>query len=64
MIMNTLATFKIAGPALPRFKSPWTQGWKYLIQLLFTPVYFTFLTILAFMGVKPTWKGKILGVHD
>jgi cellulose synthase/poly-beta-1,6-N-acetylglucosamine synthase-like glycosyltransferase len=64
MIMNTLAAFKIAGPALPRFKYPWVQGWKYLIQLLFTPAYFTFLTILAFVGVKPTWKGEKLGVKE
>lgn len=64
MTMNTLATFKIAGPALPRFKSPCTQGWKYLVQLFFTPAYFTFLTILAFAGVKPTWKGKNLNPHD
>ena len=64
MTMNTLATFKIAGPALPRFKSPWTQVWKYLVQLFFTPAYMTFLTILGLLGVKPTWKGKNLAVHD
>lgn len=58
MVMNTLAVFRIAGPALPRLKPLPIQGIAYLFQLLFTPVFFTFLTILGFAGVNPPWKGK------
>jgi cellulose synthase/poly-beta-1,6-N-acetylglucosamine synthase-like glycosyltransferase len=50
MTMNALAAFKLFGAALPK------GGPAYIIQTLFTPVYFTFLTILGFCGVKVTWK--------
>jgi cellulose synthase/poly-beta-1,6-N-acetylglucosamine synthase-like glycosyltransferase len=47
---NTAATLLLAGSALPR------AGAAYIVQLVFTPVYFTFLTILGFCGIKPRWK--------
>lgn len=54
MAMNTLATVSLAGSALPR------SGAAYLPQLLFTPAYFTFLTVLGFAGMRVSWKGKTL----
>jgi cellulose synthase/poly-beta-1,6-N-acetylglucosamine synthase-like glycosyltransferase len=49
MTGNTIATLGIFGPSLPRA--------AYILQTVFTPVYFTLLTILGFCGVKPDWKG-------
>jgi hypothetical protein len=43
------------GAALPQ------RGMAYLIQLVFTPMYFTFLTILGFCRVKVNWKGNQIG---
>ncbi|MDR2245714.1 MAG: glycosyltransferase [Treponema sp.] len=51
MTMNTLACFSLFGAALP---GPPVLA---LIQIVFTPAYFTFLTILGFCGVKADWKG-------
>jgi cellulose synthase/poly-beta-1,6-N-acetylglucosamine synthase-like glycosyltransferase len=44
MAMNTLATLSIFGGALPRSLP------GYVAQAVFTPAYFTFLTILVFAG--------------
>ncbi|MDR3138236.1 MAG: glycosyltransferase [Treponema sp.] len=52
MTGNTLATLRLFGASLPR------RGGAYLIQLVFTPMYFTFLTILGLCGVKVSWKGS------
>ncbi|MDR2633726.1 MAG: glycosyltransferase [Treponema sp.] len=54
MTMNTLATLKLFGSALPSKKA------ICLVQVVFTPVYFTLLTILGFCRFKVTWKGNIL----
>ncbi|MDR2393856.1 MAG: glycosyltransferase [Treponema sp.] len=54
MTMNTLATLKLFGSTLPPKKT------IYLIHVVFTPLYFTFLTILGFCRFKVTWKGNIL----
>ncbi|MDR2808098.1 MAG: glycosyl transferase, partial [Spirochaetaceae bacterium] len=51
MAMNTVATLKIFGSALPK------KGLAYVIQCVWTPVYFTFLTILGFCHVKFHWTG-------
>jgi cellulose synthase/poly-beta-1,6-N-acetylglucosamine synthase-like glycosyltransferase len=51
MIMNTISCLGLFGAALPG------PGILALIQIVFTPVYFTFLTILSFCGVKAEWKG-------
>jgi cellulose synthase/poly-beta-1,6-N-acetylglucosamine synthase-like glycosyltransferase len=52
MTMNTIAILSLFGPALPR------GGVGYIVQIVFTPAYFTFLTILGFCGIKADWKGK------
>jgi cellulose synthase/poly-beta-1,6-N-acetylglucosamine synthase-like glycosyltransferase len=50
MTMNTLATLRIFGAALPKAGPAW------ILHTVFTPLYFTLLTILRFLGVKPSWK--------
>ncbi|MDR2534961.1 MAG: glycosyltransferase [Treponema sp.] len=55
MTMNTIATLKLFGPVLPQKSIP-----AYIMQLIFTPIYFTFLTILGFCRVKIHWKGSRL----
>jgi cellulose synthase/poly-beta-1,6-N-acetylglucosamine synthase-like glycosyltransferase len=55
MTMNTIATLRLFGPALPR------GGLGYIVQIVFTPAYFTFLTILGFCGIKADWKGRPAG---
>jgi hypothetical protein len=50
MTANTLATLRIFGAALPR------AGLAWILHTIFTPIYFTFLTILGFLGKKPFWK--------
>jgi cellulose synthase/poly-beta-1,6-N-acetylglucosamine synthase-like glycosyltransferase len=52
MAMNTLATLAVFRGALPRSLP------GYIVQVVFTPAYFTFLTILGFCGVKSDWKGS------
>jgi cellulose synthase/poly-beta-1,6-N-acetylglucosamine synthase-like glycosyltransferase len=52
MTANTIATLSLFGCSLPK------KGSAYALQLLFTPVYFTFLTIIGFCGIKPEWKGS------
>jgi cellulose synthase/poly-beta-1,6-N-acetylglucosamine synthase-like glycosyltransferase len=52
MTMNTIAVLRLFGAALPK------GGALYLVQIVFTPAYFTFLTILGFCGIKPGWKDK------
>jgi len=51
MIFNTAANLGLLGISLPK------RRFAYVLTLLFTPVYFTFLTILGFLGFKPEWKG-------
>jgi cellulose synthase/poly-beta-1,6-N-acetylglucosamine synthase-like glycosyltransferase len=52
MTANTAATLLLFGVSLPK------KGLAYIIQCPFTPMYFTFLTILGLCGIKPKWKGK------
>lgn len=52
MTLNTLATLALFGSSLPK------KGAAYGAQLIFTPLYFTFLTLLGFFGVKTDWKGS------
>jgi cellulose synthase/poly-beta-1,6-N-acetylglucosamine synthase-like glycosyltransferase len=52
MTFNTIATLGLFGVSLPR------KGAAYALQLVFTPMYFTFLTILGFCGIKSDWKGS------
>jgi cellulose synthase/poly-beta-1,6-N-acetylglucosamine synthase-like glycosyltransferase len=52
MTFNTIAVMALFGVSLPR------KGAAYILQLVFTPMYFTFLTILGLCGLKPEWKGS------
>ena len=54
MIFNTVAILSLFGVSLPRR----SFCFGYLLTLLFTPVYFTFLTIMGYLGIKAEWKGK------
>jgi cellulose synthase/poly-beta-1,6-N-acetylglucosamine synthase-like glycosyltransferase len=54
MSANTIATLLLFGGSLPR------KGAAYLFQLVFTPMYFTFLTILGLCGIRSKWKGNEL----
>jgi cellulose synthase/poly-beta-1,6-N-acetylglucosamine synthase-like glycosyltransferase len=50
MTANTLATLAVFASALPKAGPAW------ILHTLFTPAYFTFLTILGLLGKKPSWK--------
>ena len=52
MTFNTIANLSLFWMSLPR------RRFAYVLTLLFTPVYFTFLTALGFLGIKPTWKDQ------
>ena len=52
MSMNTAAVLALFGGALPRAGAAWA------LQTIFTPMYFTFLTILGLLGFKPSWKNS------
>jgi cellulose synthase/poly-beta-1,6-N-acetylglucosamine synthase-like glycosyltransferase len=52
MAVNTAATLALFGSSLPK------AGPAYALQTVFTPVYFTFLTILGLLGFKPSWKSS------
>ncbi|MDR0654877.1 MAG: glycosyltransferase [Treponema sp.] len=50
MTANTIATLALFGVSLPK------AGAAYVVQDIFTPLYFTFLTILGFCRFKTRWK--------
>ncbi|GHU69597.1 hypothetical protein FACS189450_02750 [Spirochaetia bacterium] len=50
MIENTIGSLCIAKSSLPR------RFW--ILELLFTPVYFTLMTLMGYLGIKVTWKGS------
>ena len=52
MTANAIATLLVFGVSLPK------KGAAYVLQCIFTPMYFTFLTILGLCGIKPKWKGN------
>jgi cellulose synthase/poly-beta-1,6-N-acetylglucosamine synthase-like glycosyltransferase len=52
MTMNTIAVLGLFGKALPK------GGPAYIIQVAFTPMYFTLLTILGFCGIRVNWKNS------
>jgi hypothetical protein len=52
MSANTVATLALFGAFLPK------AGLVYILQIVFTPIYFTFLTILGLLGFKPVWKNS------
>ncbi|GHV60776.1 hypothetical protein AGMMS49587_03250 [Spirochaetia bacterium] len=52
MIENTIGSLCIAKSSLPRPRFCWIP------ELLFTPVYFTLMTIMGYLGIKTNWKGS------
>lgn len=54
MTMNSVATLRLFGSSLPK------KGIAYIVQTIFTPMYFTFLTILGFCRIKVTWKDSCI----
>jgi len=52
MLFNNFANLRLFGCSLPKGK------FAYALTLLFTPVYFSFLTILGYLGFRPKWKGQ------
>ena len=57
MVTNTIALFVLFRKKLP-LGGPLNFG--YVLSLLFTPVYFTLMTIMGYCRVKARWKGKIV----
>lgn len=55
MIENTIATFGLFRKKLPKGGF---LNLGYLLSLLFTPVYFTLMTLMGYCGIKIKWKGK------
>lgn len=54
MVFNTIANLGLFGVSLPKKNF----SFDYALTLLFTPVYFTLMTLMGFLGFKPEWKGK------
>jgi cellulose synthase/poly-beta-1,6-N-acetylglucosamine synthase-like glycosyltransferase len=55
MIKNTLASFSLFRKKLP---AGGLLNLGYALTLLFTPVYFTLMTIMGYCRIKVKWKGK------
>jgi cellulose synthase/poly-beta-1,6-N-acetylglucosamine synthase-like glycosyltransferase len=55
MIENTAAALSLFRKKLPK-GGPLNLG--YLLTLLFTPVYFTLMTIMGYCRIKTKWKGE------
>ncbi|GHV93750.1 hypothetical protein AGMMS50293_00700 [Spirochaetia bacterium] len=58
MIENTIAAFGLFRAKLP--KGGLLLGLGYFLTLLFTPVYFTLMTIMGYCGIKVRWKDTTL----
>ncbi|MCL2243148.1 MAG: glycosyltransferase [Treponema sp.] len=56
MIENTIAAFALFRKKLPQGGILIKSG--YFLTLLFTPVYFTLMTLMGYAGIKTTWKNK------
>jgi cellulose synthase/poly-beta-1,6-N-acetylglucosamine synthase-like glycosyltransferase len=57
MIENTACVFSSFRKKLPK-GGPLNLG--YVISILFTPVYFTLMTIMGYCGIKPKWKELVV----
>jgi cellulose synthase/poly-beta-1,6-N-acetylglucosamine synthase-like glycosyltransferase len=54
MLMNTIATVRMAGTLL-------STSWPRLaLQLAYMPIHFTLLTLLGLLGIQVRWKGERL----
>ena len=58
MIENTIAAFGLFRTKLPGGGLLLKSG--YFLTLLFTPVYFTLMTIMGYCRIKIKWKGDVL----
>jgi cellulose synthase/poly-beta-1,6-N-acetylglucosamine synthase-like glycosyltransferase len=56
MIENTIAAFGLFRAKLPKGGLLIKLG--YFLALLFTPVYFTLMTLMGYAGIKTTWKNE------
>jgi len=52
MLLNNISNMRFFACSLPKGK------FGYVLTLLFTPVYFTLMTILGYLGFRPKWKGQ------
>ena len=52
MSFNSIANLCLFKKSLPK------NSFAFGLNLFFTPAYFTFLTIIGYLGFKPDWKGK------
>ena len=57
MIENTIAAFGLFRTRLPSGR---LLNCGYILTLLFTPVYFTLMTLMGYCGIKVAWKGTML----
>jgi len=57
MIENTTAAFGLFRVKLPK-GGPLNLG--YFLTLIFTPVYFTLMTIMGYCGIRVRWKDKLV----
>ena len=56
MVENTIAAFGLFRAKLPNGGILTKLG--YFLALLFTPVYFTLMTLMGYAGIKTTWKNE------
>jgi hypothetical protein len=56
MVENTIGSFSAFRSRLPSGGPLFNLG--YFLTLLFTPVYFTCMTIMGYCGIKIKWKGE------
>ncbi|GHU86899.1 hypothetical protein FACS189476_01220 [Spirochaetia bacterium] len=52
MLENTIGSLCIAKSSLPRPRFCWIP------ELLFTPAYFTLMTLMGYVGIRTDWKGS------
>ena len=58
MIFNTIAAFTLFNKKLP--SDGLLKKFKYILCLLFMPVYFTLMTIMSYAHIRIKWKNKIV----
>jgi cellulose synthase/poly-beta-1,6-N-acetylglucosamine synthase-like glycosyltransferase len=57
MAFNTIAAFSLFRSKLPQGGLFTALG--YFLSMLFTPVYFTLMTLMGYLGIKPKWKNDL-----
>ena len=56
-VLSSMLAISIANLVLFKSSLP-KNSIAFGFNVLFTPTYFTFLTAMSFLGIKPDWKGK------